>query len=143
MDSAKWSLICLALSAMLWTSPAAGAPPDPCPPAGAGLAELLDARDADGIRWPRARGELQEILADRLRLRAAVRDTVSALTYHHSLAEIAAAAREDSLRAVIRWQAWDFEAAHARRQRWYQSPAIVVPVTVLATIWAVDVVVGR
>jgi hypothetical protein len=128
---------------MLWTSPAAGAPPDPCPPAGAGLAELIEARDAGSYRWPRARAELQEILADRLRLRAALADTVSALRYHHRLDQIAAASREDSLRSVIRWQGWDLEAAHARRQRWYQSPSVVVPLTVLATIWAVDVVVGR
>lgn len=118
-------------------------PPDGLPPAEAGLADLVEARAGAGHRWPQARLQLQQILADRLRLQAALRDTVSVLTYRHRFELAAAAAEGDSLRAATRWLTWDLEAAHDRRQRWWQSPTVVVPVTVLATLYAVDVVVRR
>lgn len=144
MGSTRSAATCLALWVTLFATPAVAGettPPDPAPDAG--LGELIEARAAAGYRWPRARAELQEILADRLHLLAAMRDTVSALRYQHRLDLIAATSREDSLRSVIRWQGWDLEAARDRRQRWYQSPAVVVPLTVLATVFAVDVVVRR
>lgn len=57
-----------------------------------GLRELLDLQFGPARAWPRARGELTEILASRLRIKAALRDTVSALNTAHrdTVAQVAA-----------------------------------------------------
>ena len=52
-------------------------------------------------------------------------------------------ARADSLQRRLDLAELRLEWERDRRQRWWQSPSLVVPVTVLATVWAIDVVVGR
>lgn len=73
------------------------APADTVPGPDAGLRILLETETSAGYRWPRARGELSEILASRLRLKAALRDTVSALSAAHQVQLAAADARADTL----------------------------------------------
>jgi hypothetical protein len=94
------------LSTTLWLALAAAAAPAPAdsaaaPGVGAGLRELLDARDPAGYLWPRARAELSEILADRLRTRAALRDTVSALRQTITDTVAVVGARADTLMARV------------------------------------------
>ncbi|HPD73551.1 MAG TPA: hypothetical protein PLL30_17390, partial [Candidatus Krumholzibacteria bacterium] len=83
-----------------------------------------------------------EILADRLRTRAALRDTVSVLRLEAAIAAAAARARVDSLAVALRWATLDLDHERETRPRWYERPAIVVPTTMLLTILAIDVTVG-
>ena len=108
------------------------------PPPDTGLALLLETGVQDGYLWPRARGELREILARSVRLKAELVDTVSALTaaYQDSLA--VRDNTNEQLKLDIRWVELDLEHARRNRMRWWQRPAVVVPVTVLVTVWAVD-----
>jgi hypothetical protein len=52
-------------------------------------------------------------------------------------------ARTDSLQRRLDLAELRLEWERDRRPRWWQSPTVIVPVTVLATIFAVDVVVRR
>ena len=111
------------------------------PPADAGLALLLEASGADGYLWPVARNDLRDILAHQARLKAAITDTSSLIiaSYQDSLA--ARSAVEAQLRHDLRWLELDLQHAHENRLRWWQHPAVVVPVSVLVTVWALDVVI--
>lgn len=108
------------------------------PPPDTGLALLLETGVQDGYLWPRARGELSEIVAHGKRLKAALADTVSALNAAYKDSLKVSAAASDQLRLDLRWANLDLEHAHANRLRWWQRPAVVVPVTVLVTVWALD-----
>ena len=115
--------------------PAAG---ETIPPPDTGLALLLETGVQDGYLWPQARGELREILAHGARLKAAVVDTVSALNAAYTDSLAVRTSVSDQLRLDLRWANLDLEHAHANRLRWWQRPAVVVPVTVLVTVWALD-----
>ena len=52
-------------------------------------------------------------------------------------------ASTDSLRRRLDLAELRLEWERERRARWWQSPTVVVPVTVLLTIYAVDIMVGR
>lgn len=52
-------------------------------------------------------------------------------------------ARTDSLQRRLELAELRLEWERERRGRWWQSPAVVVPATVLLTLYAVDVVVSR
>jgi len=46
---------------------------------------------------------------------------------------------EAQLRVDLRWAELDLQHANENRLRWWQRPALVVPVTVLVTVWALQV----
>ena len=131
----RWSTICLALWLTLSGTHAAA---ETIPPPDTGLALLLETRAQDGCLWPVARGELSEILARGVRLRAALADTVSALNAATRDSLATRNAREDQLLHDICWLELDLEHARANRLRWWQRPAVVVPVTVILTVLALD-----
>lgn len=131
------------LLTLLWIAPASAgdgsAATDSIPPADASLREVLDARDGGAWRWPLARAQRAELLADQLLLEAQVADTAGAVraAFQDSLA--VRDDREDALHRALRWARVDIEALKTNQRTWWDRHALEAGLILGALLWALTV----